>query len=141
MSLPIKELATQAVETIFSLTSEMSHGITIKMRADSTGGGYTYDPVTGTHDTNVDEMVDLDIADVRILKFSDKEIRDSNGAITPNSRKIYARYADLNGASLYNSDAIELPNGQIVEIDSIKYLPDEFNPVFMVLGVSGVNQP
>jgi hypothetical protein len=142
MTLPINNLALQGINTIFALTNEMSHSISITVALDDgTSGEYTYDPVTGTYSEDVTPMSAITVADARILKFRDKEIRDSNGAITPNTRKIYFRYADLGGQSISNSDWITLPNGQVVQINSLKFLPDEFNPVFVSLVVEGVNQP
>jgi hypothetical protein len=140
MSLPITELSVVAVETIFSLTTELKKSISIDLRLDADGTSYDYDPVTGQHAASSPLTASLTVADTRILGFKDDERIRSNGAITPNTRKVFFRYVDLAGNDIHTTDSITLPDGQTAEISSVKFIPDEFAPVFVKLIVEGVNK-
>jgi hypothetical protein len=135
MGLPIRNLAVSGVELIFGLTDELKKPFTFLINRDVTT--LTYDPVTRT-DPIAEIKEELVVADTRYVKFRSDQILNSNGTLTPHSRKVYLRYADLDGTSINETDQGKLPDDSIVEIKSIKYVP-EVNPVFVVLVIEGVN--
>lgn len=138
MGLPIHDLAVTGIETIFGLTDELKKPFTFLINRDLTSTTLTYDPATRTHpvaETKEDELV---IEDTRYVKFKPEQILNSNGTLTPNSRKVYLRYADLGGIPINETDQGLLPDDSTVEIKSIKYVP-EVNPVFVVIVIEGVN--
>ena len=138
MSLPINDLATIGVELIFSLTTELQKPFTIVINRDVGGTNLAYDPVTRSYPALSTKETELVLDDVRYIKFKPEEIRNSNGTLTPNSRKVYFKYSALNGIDINQADQGKLPDDSVVEITSIRYIP-EVNPVFVVLQIEGVN--
>jgi hypothetical protein len=138
MGLPIHDLAVSGIELIFGLTDELKKPFTFIINKDHSETTLAYDPVTRTYPVTETKETPLTVTDVRYVCFKADEILNSNGTLTLNSRKVYLRYADLNAISINETDQGELPDGNSVEIKSIKYIP-EVDPVFVRLIIEGVN--
>ena len=137
-ALNLNQIALDALVKVFNITGQYQSSFTLNLR-EAKAGNYEFDPTTGTTSATVTPKDPIVIADTRILLYTPKEIKDSNGTITTNSRKVIFRYSDLSGEDLSNVDYGTLPTGKQVEISEVKLLPNEFDPVFVMLRIDGVN--
>jgi hypothetical protein len=136
--IPIHNIAVSGLETIFSLSQELKKSFTFVINRDVADTELSYDPVTRSYPIAATKETQLIVADVRYLRFKPQEVINSNGTLTPNSRKVIFRYLSLDGTAINETDQGLLPDGSQVEIKSIKYVP-EVDPVFVSMVIEGVN--
>lgn len=132
--LDIDGIALAGLNKAFSLTEQYKISITVSQPTmESTNS--VYDPATdsyipisagGTANTQT-------ISDARMFTFSDEKIRNSNGTLTNKSKQILFRASELVFDPTDSDNFAVVGTSILGTVKSISKLPNELNPVFIVL--------